>query len=42
MVRGATIGAEKDRGAADEMLSETMSAVGFEGAVEKVSLPDSE
>ena len=42
MARGATIGAEKDRGAADEMLSETLSSVGFKGAVEKVALPCSE
>ena len=39
MARGAAIGAEKDRGAVDERLSETLSAAGFEGALEKVSLP---
>ena len=42
MARGAAIGAEKDRGTADEMLSETLIGVGFKGAVEKASLPGSE
>ena len=42
MARGAAVGAEKDRCAADEVLSETLSTVRFESALEKVALPSSE
>ena len=42
VARGATVGAKKDRGAADEMLDETLSAARFEGALEKVALSSSE
>ena len=42
VARGAAVGAKKDQGAADEMLSKTLIAARFEGALEKVALPSGE